>query len=110
MILRDIDGTFFDETKILGASIYSNNYGEDKAIGIEIYTYKSNYRFKYSDEKLVKEDLLDIQEAFEYRNKALGIIGTVGEQFTRSPYPSIKNPNSYVKNDGNPFEQPYTTL
>lgn len=109
MILRDIDGTFFDETKILGASIYTNTYGADKAIGIEIYTYKNNYRFKYTDEKLVKEDLLDIQEAFERRNKPLSV-GIVGEEFPRSPFSRIEELIPYVKNDGNPFFEPSTIL
>ena len=109
MILRDIDGTFFDETKILGAGIYTNNYEGNGTVGIEIYTYKNNYRFKYADDKLVKEDLLDIQEAFERRNKPISV-GTVGEEFTRSPFSNIERPKPYVKNDENPFEEPSTIL
>ena len=109
MILRDIDGTFFDETKILGAGIYTNNYEGNGTVGIEIYTYKNNYRFKYADDKLVREDLFDIQEAFERRNKPLNI-GIVSEPLKRSSFSKIEELKPYVKNDGNPFEEPSTIL
>ena len=85
MILRDIDGTFFDETKILGAKIYTNNYGGDNNVGIEIYVYKNNYRFKYANAKLVREDLFDIQKAFELRNKPVNV-ETINVKNYKNPF------------------------